>query len=179
MSADGIKRATRRNFFIVDNAIFSEKSTLGPLEKLVYICLLRYADNNTRQAFPGQQRIASDCGISRKRVNQAVAALIEAGYLDKQHQYDKKGGQKSNLYIVYDANEVIHKNEYEEHPPVTQGNTPCNPELHPPVTQGNTKKTHLKILKEEEEPYPQADNKDLVKVDFSKLKSLIKEVGGK
>ena len=102
-----IKRGSKRNFFMVDNALF--EMDLGPMEQLVYICLLRYADNTTREAFPGQQRIANDCNLGRQRVNEAIRALGEAGLVEKHQRYETPGSQKSNLYIVYDANEVINR----------------------------------------------------------------------
>ncbi len=107
--SDEVRRGSRRNFFIVDNGIFDEVLELEALDKLVYICLLRYADNNTREAFPAQQRIASDIGIGRQRVNIAIKRLEEKQLIQKTTRYDITGSQKSSLYTVFDANEVINR----------------------------------------------------------------------
>ncbi len=48
-----------------------------PLDKLVYICLLRYADKNTREAFPDQGKIGKDIGISRQKVNASIDILAK------------------------------------------------------------------------------------------------------
>lgn len=143
-----IKRGSKRNFFMVDNSIF--EMNLGPIEQLVYICLLRYADNTTREAFPGQQRIANDCNLGRQRINEAIRVLVEAGLVEKQHRYDITGSQKSNLYIVYDANEVINRVSPRTTGGVAQDDRGCRPGRQEGVAQDDTKNTHLKILSEEE-----------------------------
>ena len=143
-----IKRGSKRNFFMVDNSIF--EMDLGPIDKLVYICLLRYADNNTREAFPGQQRIANDCGIGRQRVNEAIRALEEAGLVVKQQRFEKTGGQKSNLYIVFDANEVINRVSPTTTGGVVYDDRGCRLRRQEGVAYDDSKKTHLKILSEEE-----------------------------
>jgi predicted transcriptional regulator len=148
--ADVIQLGSRRNFFIVDNGIFDERLNLDPLDKLVYICLLRYANNSSREAYPGQETIAKNVGISRKRVNIAVKVLEEKGLIKKEQRFDKKGGQKSNNYIVYDANEVIHRVYPENTGGVSQSHRGCNPGLQKGVSQSHTNNTYLKILKEEE-----------------------------
>ncbi len=172
--SDLIRKGSRRNFFIVDNGIFDERLQLSSLDKLVYICLLRYADNNSKECFPAMQTIAEDCCISRKRVNQAVKVLEQRKLLIKKQRFDKKGSQKSNIYIIFDANEVINTLLPQVTPPVTSGNTPCNLGLHTPVTSGNTNYTHLKILSEEEGLNINEKDKRTVKVDFQLLKGLVK-----
>jgi predicted transcriptional regulator len=148
--ADSIQLGSRRNFFIVDNGIFDERLNLEPLDKLVYICLLRYANNNSKEAYPGQETIAKNVGISRKRVNLAVKVLEERGLIKKQQRFDKTGGQKSNNYIVYDANEVIHRVCPEDTGGVSQNHRGCVPGLQEGVSQSYTNNTYLKILKEKE-----------------------------
>lgn len=171
--SDQVKRGSRRNFFMVDNGIFDERLELDPLDKLVYICLLRYADNTTREAFPGMQRIANDIGIKRNRVNKAIKRLQEKELLEKRPRYDKLGAQKSNNYIVYDANEVINKVYPQNTGGVSSEYRGCISGIQEGVSQGYTKKTHLKIHKEEEAFIDSIKNKNLVKVDFEKLKSSI------
>jgi predicted transcriptional regulator len=171
--SDYVRRGSRRNFFIVDNGIFDEGLQIDALDKLVYICLLRYADNNTREAFPGQQRIAEDCGLARKRVNKAIRTLEEVGLIEKQARYDKTGGQKSNLYIVYDANEVINRVCLTDTGGVSHGHRGCVSRTQEGVSHGHTKKTYLEILREEETFSSLKTKKEDQKVDFSILKSLV------
>ncbi len=171
---DSVKRGSRRNFFIVDNGIFDERLELSSLDKLVYICLLRYADNNSKECFPAMQTIAEDCCISRKRVNQAVKVLEQKKLLIKKQRFDKSGSKKSNLYIIYDANEVINTMYPQVTTHVTSGDNPCNLGLHTHVTSGDKNYTHLKILSEEESLNIDEKDKRTVKVDFKLLKGLVK-----
>ncbi len=150
--ADQIKRGSKRNFFMVVNSIFDEwdKFELDTYDIAVYFCLLRYADNSSREAFPGQVHIAKVTRMSPRRVAKSIKNLKEQKLIDVKPQYEKTGGQTSNLYIVYDANDVIHK-----------GSTTCKGGMHevqggvaPHASGGmhevHTINTHLKILNEEE-----------------------------
>ena len=134
---DEIQRGSRRNFFIVFNAIFDEWEhfDLDTYDIAVYFCLLRFADNNTREAFPGQTHIAKVTRMSTRRVAASIKKLKEQGLIDIKARFEKTGGQASNLYIVYDANGVIHR-----------GSTTCRGGMH----EVHTINTHLKILNEEE-----------------------------
>ncbi len=175
--SDYIRRGSKRNFFMVDNAIFDEGLQIEALDKLVYICLLRYADNSSKECFPGQQRIADDIGISKRRVTTAIERLLQIGLIHKTERYDNKGSQKSNLYIVFDANEVIHNSSKNEEGGVNDVHGGGERGAPGGVNDVHTKKTHLKILKEKEKTYSQSQEEKtniLEKVDFSKLKSLIK-----
>lgn len=147
---DEIRRGSRRNFFIVDNGVFDERLQLEALDKLVYICLLRYADNNTREAFPGMQRIANDIGITRRRVITAIERLIDKKLIQKKERFDITGSQKSNLYIVFDANEVINRGCTEFTGGVNHVHRGGELSSLEGVNHVHTKKTDLKILSEEE-----------------------------
>jgi predicted transcriptional regulator len=148
---DRIQRGSKRNFFMVDNGIFDERLKLEPLDKLTYICLLRYADNNSKECFPAMQTVANDIGITRQRVNTAIKRLEEKKLVVKKQRFDKAGSQKSNTYIVFDANEIINRVSTEITPPVNTDYTPCKRGLHQPVNVVDTNYTHLKRLSEEEE----------------------------
>lgn len=172
--SDLIRKGSRRNFFIVDNGIFDERLELGAIDKLIYICLLRYADNNSREAFPGMERIANDIGIKRNRVNTGIKILETKKLIEKQRRFDKTGSQKSNLYIVFDANEVINRVYSEDTGGVSQEYRGCISGIQEGVSQEYTKKTHLKILSEEESLNINEKDKRTVKVDFQLLKGLVK-----
>jgi predicted transcriptional regulator len=174
--ADQIRRGSRRNFFMVFNSIFDEwdKFDLDTYDIAVYFCLLRYADNNSREAFPGQAHIAKVTRMSTRRVAKSIKNLKEQELIEVKPQYEKTGGQTSNLYIVYDAHEVIHR-----------GSTTCMGGMH--VVQGgvepgasggmhevHTKKTHLKILNEEEALLTQ--QKDIDSETFFKNIAKMKKV---
>ena len=176
--ADSIERGSRRNFFMVDNGVFDERLNIEPLDKLIYICLLRYADNNTREAFPGQARIAKDIGITRQRVNTAIKILQDRGLIDVKQRFDKTGSQKSNHYIVYDANDVINRVSSQMTGGVNENDRGCQPGLQDPVNHVDTNYTHLKILSEKEGLYIDEQDKANSITNIRQLKELINKPGG-
>ncbi len=176
--ADTIQQGSRRNFFIVDNGIFDERLDLEPLDKLVYICLLRYANNRSKEAYPGQETIAKNVGIGRKRVIKAIKVLEEKGLIKKQQRFDKTGGQKSNNYIVYDANEVIHRVCPQDTGGVSQEHRGCVSGIHEGVSQEHTNNTLLKIHIEKEPLYT-GDEKDEIPNPATEMRKLIEIINSK
>lgn len=175
--SETIQLGSRRNFFIVDNGIFDERLELEPLDKLVYICLLRYANNRSKEAYPGQVTIAKNVGIGRKRVIKAIKVLEEKGLIKKQQRFDKTGGQKSNNYIVYDANKVINRVCPQDTGGVSQEHRGCVSGTQEGVSQGHTNNTLLKIHIEKEAMHT-GDEKDELPnplEEFRKLKEILIE----
>ena len=175
---DSIERGSRRNFFMIDNGVFDERLNLEPLDKLVYICLLRYADNDTREAFPGQARIAKDIGITRQRVNTAIKILQDRELIDVKQRFDKTGSQKSNHYIVYDANDVINRVSSQLTGGVNENDRGCQPGLQDPVNHVDTNYTHLKILSEKEGLHLTEKDKTNALNNIRELKKMIDEENG-
>ena len=105
---DQIIRGSRRNFFMVSNNVF--KLSLKVHDLVVYICLLRYADNLSGQAFPGYKTLAKECNMGRQRVIDAIKNLEEKGLIKKEVRF-KDGRNTSNLYIVFDAEHVFRVSE--------------------------------------------------------------------
>jgi predicted transcriptional regulator len=176
--SDTIQRGSKRNFFMVDNGVFDERLNLEPLDKLVYICLLRYADNTSREAFPAMQRIADDIGITRQRVNTAIKILEQRGLIKKKKRFDKTGGKKSNLYIVYDANEVINTMSTQITTHVNTDYNPCKHRLHDHVNTDYMNYTDLTILSEEEALHSKEEDKTEAITNIRHLKRLITGTGG-
>jgi len=180
---DQIQRGSRRNFFIVFNAIFDEWEhfDLDTYDIAVYFCLLRYSDNDTRKAFPGQTHISKVTRMSLRRVKTSIKNLQGQGLIDITPRYEKQGAQTSNLYTVYDANEVIHR-----------GCTTCTGGVHEmhgggaPGAPGGVhdmppKKTYLKRLNEEEARLINEEDKTEALKNVRALKKLIEhdnESGG-
>ena len=171
--ADTIQLGSRRNFFIVDNGIFDERLGLEPLDKLVYICLLRYANNRSKEAYPGQETIAKNVGIQRNRVIKAIKTLEAKGLIKKQPRFDKTGGQKSNNYIVYDANEVIHRVYSQDTGGVSKEYGGCISQIQEGVSQEYTNNNYLNIHNEKEPQH--VDEKNLKQNSKTMIRQL-KEV---
>lgn len=63
--------------------------------KLVYALLLSYAWHND-SCFPGQERLANDCGKSQGWVSQQMKELEEQGFLE----ITRRGQGKTNIYAL-------------------------------------------------------------------------------
>ena len=63
--------------------------------KLVYALLLSYAWYND-SCFPGQDRLANDCGKSQGWVSQQMKELEEQGFLE----ITRRGQGKTNIYAL-------------------------------------------------------------------------------
>ena len=89
----------RKNFFLVDNSIFTYR--LKPRDIAVYCCICMHINTETGVAFPSRRRIARECGIEKpETVDQAIKVLCENGLIQKHHQYSEDGGYKSNIYTL-------------------------------------------------------------------------------
>ena len=89
----------RKNFFLVDNDIFTHG--LKPRDLAVYCCICMHINTETGVAFPSRRTIARECGIGKpETVDRAIAVLCEKGLIEKHHQYSEDSGYKSNVYTL-------------------------------------------------------------------------------
>lgn len=86
------------NFFMVANRIFD--LGLKPRDFIVYCCLLRHSDNNTRTCFPSRRLIAKECQMDRKTVDTAIENLVALDLVKKIQRHRENGTRTSNLYCV-------------------------------------------------------------------------------
>lgn len=90
----GYDPVAAEGFTQVPNLILrSDKLDAGA--KLVYSILLSYAWHNDF-CFPGQSRLAKDCGKSQGWVSQQMKELEKKGFLEIQ----RRGQGKTNIYIL-------------------------------------------------------------------------------
>ena len=90
----GADPVTQHGFVQVPTIILTAKDITGNA-KLVYTMLLKYAWNDG-SCFPGQERLASDIGISRDTANLCINELSKKGYL----KVIRRGQGKTNIYEV-------------------------------------------------------------------------------
>lgn len=57
---------------------------LSPQAKALYALLATYADYKTRECFPGRRRLAEDLGVSERTIGTLLAALADAGVVERQ-----------------------------------------------------------------------------------------------
>lgn len=92
---DTLNPVTRHGFTQVPNFILKDPN-LSVGAKLTYAMFLSYAWHND-SCFPGQDRLATDMGLSRSRVTEFVSELNRAGLLTIQ----RRGQGRTNFYTVH------------------------------------------------------------------------------
>lgn len=106
MARRKIKSATdQRKFTLVYND-FLESNILNYYEKMVFITLKKFADNDTMRAFPSLKTIHNITGISLSQVRRSIEHMEELGVLSVMHRIDENKGHQSNLYTLYDYAEI-------------------------------------------------------------------------
>lgn len=85
-----------RHWFHVTRSMFmgGVVKEMGPVAYAVYNCIKAHTALDSGRAFPSQQRIAEQCGISIDTVARATDKLIEMGYIQKE-----KAGRR-NEYVL-------------------------------------------------------------------------------
>ena len=91
---EGADLLTRKGFTQVPNHLL-ESNKISPGAKLVYAMLLKYAWQNDC-CFPGQERLASDMGVTDRSVRSYIQELTKHDFLTVK----RRGQGKPNLYIL-------------------------------------------------------------------------------
>lgn len=106
MARRKIKSATdQRKFTIVYND-FLESDLLDKHEKLIYIAIKRFADNDTLKAFPSLKTLHKITGISIRWIKKSIEHMEQLGVISIEHREDDEKGHQSNLYTLYDYAEI-------------------------------------------------------------------------
>ena len=106
MALRKIKSATdQRKFTIVYND-FLESELLDKHEKLIYIAIKRFADNDTLKAFPSLKTLHKITGISIRWIKKSIEHMEQLGVISVEHREDDEKGHQSNLYTLYDYAEI-------------------------------------------------------------------------
>ena len=86
---------TQQGFTQLPNFILRDpKLSVGA--KVVYAMFISYGWHNNF-CFPGQEKLASDMGLTRPRVTQLIGELEAAGLISIQ----RRGQGKTNIYIIH------------------------------------------------------------------------------
>lgn len=106
MARKRIKSATdQRKFTIVYND-FLESDLLDKHEKLIYIAIKRFADNDTLKAFPSLKTLHKITGISIRWIKKSIEHMEQLGVISVEHREDDEKGHQSNIYTLYDYAEI-------------------------------------------------------------------------
>ena len=117
MARKKIKSATdQRKFTLIYND-FIESNLLNYYEKMIFIVLKKYADNNTMKAFPSLNKLHKVTGISLSQVKRSINHMKELGVINVEHRNNEIKGHQSNIYTLYDYAEIwsVDTDSSEEH----------------------------------------------------------------
>lgn len=113
---DLLKDARKKEWFWLENDLV-DREDLGIYEKMIYIVLARYSDNESC-CFPSYKKIALKCGCSERQAKSVVKILENKGLIKKENRIKSNSNEKeSNIYFVltaklggeYDAQQVVHE----------------------------------------------------------------------
>lgn len=106
MARKKLKSATdQRKFTLVYND-FLDSDLLDKHEKLIYIAIKRFADNDTMRAFPSLKTLHRMTGISIRWIKKSIEHMEQIGVISVEHREDDEKGHQSNLYTLYDYAEI-------------------------------------------------------------------------
>ena len=84
----------RQGYTVLKNGYWRAIKT-SPGAKLLYFCLLSYAWQDGA-CFPGQARLAEDCGTTERTVRRWLIELESSGYIEVR----QRGLNLTNLYVI-------------------------------------------------------------------------------
>ena len=99
MIQNNFKFKNESGFCLLDNKAI-DSHILKKFELLIYVVLIRFANNETGACYPSLERIASCAGVSRTTTKKAIKSLEEKGILEKFVRVDENGQHTTNIYKI-------------------------------------------------------------------------------
>ncbi|MDQ7922404.1 helix-turn-helix domain-containing protein (plasmid) [Clostridioides difficile] len=137
---DLLKDARKKEWFWLENDLV-DREDLGIYEKMIYIVLARYSDNESC-CFPSYKTIALKCGCSERQAKSVVKILENKGLIKKENRIKSNSNEKeSNIYFVLTAKLG---GEYDAQQVVNMMHNPSAPHAQQVVNMMHSKKTNIK-----------------------------------
>ncbi|HGS9504515.1 TPA: helix-turn-helix domain-containing protein [Clostridioides difficile] len=169
---DLLKDARKKEWFWLENDLV-DREDLGIYEKMIYIVLARYSDNESC-CFPSYKTIALKCGCSERQAKSVVKILENKGLIKKENRIKSNSNEKeSNIYFILTAKLG---SEYDAQQVVNVMHNPSAPHAQQVVHEVHSKKTYNKktYIKSNTTPQkePKTDYLDLsfLDLDIEKVK---------
>lgn len=98
----GVLDFRKTNFIMLPKSLVQD-TRITHREKISYMTLCLFANNDSKQAFPSINTIADTAGYSRSSMVRALNSLEEFGYIRKENRFFGEQKQTSNVYILLDV----------------------------------------------------------------------------
>lgn len=105
MARKKIKSITDQRPFVIVYHDFLENNVLDEHEKIIFIALKKFADNNN-QCFPSLKKLSDIARISKRKVQDTLKKLEQKKIISIENRLRTDGGDASNLYTLYDFKEL-------------------------------------------------------------------------
>lgn len=126
MARNKLQSATDQRKFVMIYHDFIESNLLNDREKMLFITLKKYADDNGK-CFPSLNTLARITGNTKKRVIALLKQLEEKEVLLIEKRKSDKKGNESNIYTLLDYKEIwTEKKRLEEETDQSTSLTPQN-----------------------------------------------------
>ncbi len=116
-----IRNLKKNPFVLVEKAIVQDTEHLNIYDKMVYIVLCSFADNETQQCFPSVPKIAEYCGCSPSTVKRSLKRLEKLGLIHIEQRQDENGRSTTNVYTILELPAIFRKNGQPSSPENTNG----------------------------------------------------------
>lgn len=77
-----------------------EDERLKKSDKMVYLSLCRYADNETRECYPSRKSLEKFSGVSNRTLTVSLQTLETFGYVEIRKRFHRSGRKMSNYYVL-------------------------------------------------------------------------------
>jgi DnaD/phage-associated family protein len=113
-----VKNAKKQPFVMMERVLVFDEKYLDTYDKMVYLALCGFADNQTGQSYPSRALLARICRCSKDRVDKSLKNLERLKLLHIQKR--KKEGSKendTNVYTLLEIPEFFYEGSRSERPP--------------------------------------------------------------
>jgi hypothetical protein len=93
---DGADFISQKGYTLIPNYVLHSRG-LSAFAKLVYSVILSYAWGSKNSSFPGQERLAEDCGLGIATVKRTIKELKEKEFIT----VIQRGQGKTNVYVLH------------------------------------------------------------------------------
>ncbi|MED4917580.1 DnaD domain protein [Geobacillus thermodenitrificans] len=106
-----VRNLKKKPFVIVEKAIVYDTKHLNIYDKMVYVVLCSFADNDTQQCFPSIPKLAEYCGCSVSTVKRSLKRLEKLGLIHIEQRQAENGRSETNVYTILELPAIFQEKQ--------------------------------------------------------------------